>query len=265
MPTSGARSSVAAGQWSGRALGLVDERGPARVVTLVEQRDVVVDLDVAVDGRARSHAARIEADEVEFRRDVVGNEERGGLHELDPRAAGATGIEHERADPLARIGGGHTGDRDVDRVAVRLVVVAWHGERGALEVDADVGTLVVARTPVEGARVAGPRRIGGRGRVGGCGRVRGRGRVGGVRSSRSDSPRPTTRPTTPSTRPARSTAPTGAPAPPHSKVASRLETTARSRLHPRAPVAMSEQSSPRSVGSPQGDRTGRRTARDWPP
>ena len=115
-PTNGARSSASAGQSSARPSASSSSAAHPVVVALVEQRDVVVDLDVAVDGRARTDAARVEADEVEaLRRSRRERASAADEHEVDPRSARAARIEHERADPLVGIGGGHAGEGDVDR------------------------------------------------------------------------------------------------------------------------------------------------------
>ncbi len=119
----------------GLPLGLGDEGVPTGIVALVEQRDVVVEGVVALDGRARSDATRVERHEVEPSRDLLGHDQRHRLQEVDARRSRPTRIEHQRTDPLVVVHGRHPGDGDVDQAAVRSVVVERHGDRSALDVD----------------------------------------------------------------------------------------------------------------------------------
>ena len=119
----------------GPPLGLGDEGVPTGIVALVEQRDVVVEGVVALDGRARSDATRIERHEVEPLRDLLGHDQRHRLQEVDARRPRPARIEHQRPDSLVVVHGRHPGDGDVDHAAIRSVVVERHGDRSALDVD----------------------------------------------------------------------------------------------------------------------------------
>ncbi len=126
VPTYGARSSVSEGQSVGDVVDVGEQLLPACVVTLFEQVDVVVDLDVAVDRRAGTDATWIEADEVEAVGDLGRHGDSRRRDEVDTRSAGATRVEDERADPLVGIARRHAGERDVDRRTVGIVVIERH-------------------------------------------------------------------------------------------------------------------------------------------
>src|SRR5690606_1665375 len=93
-------------------------------------REHFLDLAAALDARAPVDAARVEADQV-----VAAAEAGEGLpgtsQRVDAGPSGPAEVEHERADPVA--GGLDPDEREVDGLAVRLVVVERHGEGAAFE------------------------------------------------------------------------------------------------------------------------------------
>ena len=134
----------------------------------------------AADAAAAVHAPRVEADDVEPLQPEAALDVVAAVgDEVEAGPAGAARVEQDRADaaPLCRLA--HEGK--VDAVAVRVVVVQRHGERGALQVRVAVGGFVVARPPGDrpGVGHGRPGRVGGDRRVVRPGGVGGGGRGGG--------------------------------------------------------------------------------------
>src|SRR6185436_18299882 len=82
----------------------------------------------------RIHPARVEADEVVARPHLGREEVLPGLDDVRrARSAGPTRGDHQRADPVLRVGGGEPGEPEPDRSPLRVVVVERHLQRAALE------------------------------------------------------------------------------------------------------------------------------------
>ena len=128
--------------------------------------DGLVEGLVAAQRGAADDAAGVEADQVEAGPDLVGVEERAGaLDELDPGAARPAGVEEQRPDPAAGVGGREPGQGQGDLLALGPVVVQRHHRGGALE---GLQALARAGRPVQPGDGRGPGAR--RGRRAGAGR-----------------------------------------------------------------------------------------------
>jgi hypothetical protein len=130
----------------------VELGGRQREGDVVERRAPLLVAAEATQRGASRDAARVEPDEVEarphLRRVEVGP---GEDRVVDTRAAGAAGVEEQRADPVSGIGGGQADDRERDRRAVRLGVVERDLERAALELAVALAPADLGGRPLGGA------------------------------------------------------------------------------------------------------------------
>src|SRR5690606_14181696 len=125
--------------------------GAVRALQLEAEELVQLRAVHAVHRGALSHAARVEADDVEPFAYLPAEGGGGGADVAQPGAARAAGVAHQRADPLAPRGRQPL-HRDLQAPSGRVVVL--HGDLEGPALEAAVALLPVDVLPVEdGQRV----------------------------------------------------------------------------------------------------------------
>src|SRR5919107_1779164 len=125
----------AAVRGTGRGVGRpAGEPGLPFGIVIGGRVELVVGLEVglAVDLTALTHAARVEADDVEPGARFLRKDQRAQLVQgADTSPARAAGVEEQGTDPLSWVASGQPGQREVDGRPGRVSVVERNGEAGA--------------------------------------------------------------------------------------------------------------------------------------